>query len=293
MPIYEQTYRRYDGTLRPRFRWMTIVQQEMRILLSRKLFIFLLLLGNFHLVLRVIQVFVLDVASKSPYGPLGDIFANTQFEDTGAWVYFDFIRIQTPLLILTLIYAGSGLICNDFRNNLMEIYFSKPMNWRDYVMGKTMTLVAVGMSITALPALALGGMHVLFVPTLTELKSTLLLAIPTIGFPLIVVGSISLTVLASSALINSSRFAGIAIFLFGSINITFGILLAALAQEQNYLALAFPISLNYLGEIMFQEDRYPLPITIGWFWAALFVAAISGVALAIICRKVRAAEVGQ
>lgn len=293
MPIYEQTYRSYEGTLRPRFRWITIVQQELLILRGRRMFIFLVLLGNFHFILRVFQVFFLDVWTKNMYGELGQALSELPFEDTGAWVYFDFIRFQGPLLALTLIYAGSGLICNDFRNNLMEIYFSKPLNWRDYVAGKTMTLIFIGLSLSAVPALSLGLMHVLFVPTLAELKTTLALAIPIVGFSFIVVASISLAVLASSALINSSRFASIGVFLVGSVNITFGFLFFGFTQDGNYLALAFPLSLNRLGEIMFDEQRFRVPMDIAWYWPALFVALVCGVSLAIVSRKARIAEVGQ
>ena len=72
------------------------------------------------------------------------------------------------LVFITIIDAGSGLICNDFRNNLMEVYFSKPLNWRDYVMGKVMTLVTIGMALSAIPTLFMALLHVLFVPTLEE-----------------------------------------------------------------------------------------------------------------------------
>ena len=197
MPIYEQTYRTYEGTLRPRFRWMTILRQEWRVLLTRKMFIFLVLMGNFHFALRILQVYVLDVLSKQSVGPFVNVFADAQFEDVGAWIYFDFLRIQSPLIFITLIYAGSGLICNDFRNNLMEIFFSKPLNWRDYVAGKVMTLASIGLALSAVPALFMALLHVLFVPTLEELGTTLLLVFPTIGFSLVLVLSFTLAILAS------------------------------------------------------------------------------------------------
>ena len=293
MPIYEQTYRSYEGTLRPRFRWMTMVRQEWRVLLTRKMFIFLVLMGNFHFLLRILQVYFLDVLSKQSVGLFADAFAGAQFEDVGAWIYFDFLRMQSPLIFITLMYAGSGLICSDFRNNLMEIFFSKPLNWRDYVAGKVMTLVSIGMALTALPALFMALLHVLFVPTLQELGNTLLLVVPTIGFSLMLVLLFSLAILASSSLINSTRFAAIAVFLIAFVDITVGALLALLTGEESYLALAMPISINHLGEAMFQETRYVNPIDIPWVWPALFVLLVCGASLVIICKKVREAEIGQ
>ena len=124
MPIYDQSYRSYDGELRPRFRWATIVRQEFRVLFTRRLFKILILFGNLHLLLRIAQIFALDVLSKQSSGPFAEAFMNADVQDTGAWIYFDFLRMQSPLVFLTIIYAGSGLICNDFRNNLVEIYFA-------------------------------------------------------------------------------------------------------------------------------------------------------------------------
>lgn len=293
MPIYEQTYRSYDGTLRPRFRWMTMLRQEWRVLMTRRMFKFLVLLGNFHFVIRIIQIYVIDVLSKQQVGPFVDDFAGVQFEDIGAWIYFDFLRIQAPLIFITLIYAGSGLICNDFRNNLMEIYFSKPLNWRDYVAGKVATLASIGLALSALPALFMALVHVLFLPTLDELANTLALVLPMIGFSFVLVFSFALSILASSAMINSSRFSAIAVFLVAFVNLTVGALIGGLTGIEEFLLIAYPVSLNYLGELMFQESRYVIPIDALWVWPALFVFLVCGASLAIISRKIRRAEIGQ
>lgn len=293
MPIYDQSYRSYDGAMRPRFRWVAMVRQELRVLLSRRMFIFLVLLGNLHFLLRVLQIFFLDVVSKQSYGFMADAISSVQFEDTGAWVYFDFLRMQSPLIFLTLIYAGAGLICNDFRNNLVEVYFAKPLTWRDYVTGKAMTLITIGLGLTALPALFLALLHLTFTPTMPALMESLRLAPAIIAFSLLTVGSFSLAILASSALVNSSRFASIAIFMLAFINLTVGILFALLMGEQNYLTLAYPVSLNHIGEMIFNEQRYDNPIDVAWPGPALYIAAVCGASLAIVSKKVRRAETGR
>jgi hypothetical protein len=175
----------------------------------------------------------------------------------------------------------------------MEIYFSKPLNWRDYAAGKIGTLVVVGMSLTALPALFMGLVHVMFVPTAAALRETLTLAVPVIGFSFLLVLSISLATLASSALISSSRFAAVTVFMIAIVSITIGGLLAALTQEPNYLTVAFPVALNYLGELIFNEQRYEDPLTISAFWPSVYVAVTCAAAMAVVCLKCRRAEVGQ
>jgi hypothetical protein len=77
------------------------------------------------------------------------------------------------------------------------------------------------------------------------------------------------------------------------INITLGVLLAAMLQEQNYLVLAYPVSLNNVGEVLFREHRYKNPIDVPWMWSAGYVAIVCAAALGVICAKARRAETGR
>jgi len=293
MPIYDQSFRTYQGTLRRRGRWAVIARQEWRVLFSRRMFIFLILLGNLHVLLRVIQVFVLDVLAKQGGGELLGAMSDLQFEETGAWVYFDFLRFQSPMIFVTLIYAGSSLICNDFRNNLTEVYFSKPINWRDYVAGKVMALVGIGLALSAAPALLLALLHTMFNPGTETAIAALSYVVPIVSFSLLLVGSISLVILASSSLVESAKFAGAVVFLLAFVNIILGGAVSGLMQQQDYLVLAFPVSLNNIGEALFHESRYKNPVDVAWPWSAAYVALVCSFALGIVCRKARRAETGR
>ncbi len=293
MPIYAQTYESYSGEYPGRFRWMAIIGQELRVLLSRRMFIFLVLLGNFHLFLRLLQLYVLDVVSGNPASPFADSLSELPFEETGAWVYFDFLRMQSPLIFLTLVYAGSGMICNDFRNNLVDVYFSKPINWKDYVLGKFGALVAIGMSLTAVPGLFMALTHVVFKPEMSSLRESLRLAPAIVAFSLMVVGTASAGILASSSLVNSSRFAAVAVFMLTLINTAFSAIVSVVTREENYLALAIPVSANNVGEYLFQEHRYENPVNVWWGWSAMYVATVFVIATIIVCRKARRAEIGR
>ena len=251
------------------------------------------LVGHILLLLRIFQVFVLDVLSKPGGGDLIPALSDVKVVETGAWVYFDFLRMQSPLIFLTLVYAGSGLICNDFRNNLMEVYFSKPINWRDYVAGKVMSLVAIGMTLTAAPALLLALLHVMFNPGAEAAIASLSYVMPIIVFSAILTGSVSLVILASSSLVESAKFAGAVIFLLTFVNIILGVAVSELMDQQNYLVIAFPFSLNNLGEALFHENRYENPVDVAWPWSAAYVAVVCFVALLIVCRKARRAETGR
>lgn len=310
MPIFDQSYRSYQGELKRRFRWPVITAQELRILWGRRMFYFLVIGSVFHILLRVLQLYLFDFASVVPDGPFREIqeemqrelqrrqghghddflaMAGSRLRDIGPWFFFDFLRLQGALVFLILLYSGTGLICNDFRNNLTEIYFSKPMTWKDYVMGKISTLLVVGILLTAVPGVFLLLLHNLFNASWHTVTETAWLVWPIFAFSLVLVLPMALAVLASSSLVNSARIAGIALFLIFFTDVTLGPLVAAILENEQLAVIAFPVAVNRLGELLFAESFNI--VRVPWTASACFVTAVCAGALAIICRKARRAEI--
>ena len=289
MPIYDQTYRSYDGTARRRFRWWAMVKQELRVLFRQRPFVYLLIVAMMHFFLRVFQVIAVDIIMTNPNNPLAISLRGIAFLTIDAKMFLEFVRMQALLVFIVSLFAGAGMICDDFRNNLMEIYFSKPLNWRDYVLGKTMTLAAIGLVMTAAPGIFLVVLHNLLAPSLRTLGNTYWLPVPILLFSLVVVLPCALGVLAGSALFKSQRYAAIAVFmvLFGN-NIV-AVLLSEFLHKRSFLALGLPMSINRVGEFLFAQRRAMFELH--WGWSALFITAVCAAALWIVCRCVRRAEI--
>ena len=288
MPIYEQTYRTYEGKARGWLRWWVMVTQELRVLSRSWAFRGLFGLGMLHVFFRGIQVLGYDLISSRPerYAiSLQDI----AMLEVNTRMFFDFIRMQSPIVFVTTILAGSGMIANDFRYNLMEIYFSKPLTWRDYVVGKSVALIIVGLLLTAVPGLLLLAMHNLLLPGMDTLRETYWWAGSITLFSLALVLPCALGVLAGSALLSSQRFAGIAVFMVLLGDSTIGTTLPNLLHERNYLIIAFPMAINHVGQHLFKDSR--LEFDLHWKWAVLFIALVCLVSLWVVCRKARRAEV--
>jgi hypothetical protein len=115
------------------------------------MFVGLIILGYMHVCLRILQVVAFDTLSSSPRSPITQMLREVAMFTVNSTTFFDFLRMQSGMVFLAAILAGAGMICDDYKNNLMEVYFSKPMTWRDYVLGKTMTLVIIGLAFTAIP----------------------------------------------------------------------------------------------------------------------------------------------
>lgn len=289
MPIYKQTYRNYEGRMRHSFRWWIVVQQELSVLAKAKIFMALIFGASIHIILRVLQVVAFDIVIQDPNHPLTPLLQNVQGIMVNERMIFDFIRLQAPVVFIITLYAGAGMICNDFRNNLMEVYFSKPIRWYDYALGKAFALILLGLSLTALPALGLTILHNMLLPGWDLFKETYWWPGAALAFSLTLVLPCALGILACSALLPSQNFAAIAVFMVLIANSGMGGLLATLLQQQNYLLLSFPMAINRVGQHFFGDRR--LLFDSHWGWSMLFVALVSLWGAWVVFRKARRAEI--
>lgn len=288
MPVYQRSYRHFEGRTRQRFRWWIVIEQELRVLATARPFLILLLLALLHCILRLLQVVAYDVVIQDPNHPLTPILRQIQGLIVNEQMFFDFLRLQTPLIFILFLYAGSGMICNDFRYNLMEVYFSKPIRWYDYALGKFLALVLLGLSISAAPAIFLVALHNMLLANMEVLQQTWWWPFPIVAFSLVVIVPAALGILASSALLPSQNFAAIAIFMILIANSTMAGAFAGVLQNRNYFIIAVPMAINRIGQQFFGE-RFLL-FDLRWEWSMAYVAGLSLIMMWIIVRRVRRAE---
>jgi len=288
MPIYQQSYRNFEGRMLHRNRWMIVLEQEWRVLNSSKIFIALMVLAMIHVALRFIQITLFDVVMQDPNHPLTPFLNKVEFIVVNENMLIEFVRLQTPLMYLLLLYAGSGMICNDFRNNLMEVYFSKPITWLDFAIGKVLALVTVGFSVMGLPAILFVVVHNALVPS-WELFLKSWWWIPSItAYSLIMIVPAALAILACSSLLRSQGHAAVTVIMISVVNGIFGPLLSALLRESNYLIIWFLMAQGHLGELLFGRN-FTL-WTLHWGWSAGYVLAVSLLCLFIVFRRLKRAE---
>ncbi len=289
MPIYTKSYRKYEGQPRRRFRWLVIVEQEIKTLAKFRVFKALVLIACLHIILRMLQIVAYDVLAQDPNHPLQIVFANLDIAYIGPNTFFSFLYLQTTVTFIVLLYAGAGMICNDFKNNLMEVYFSKPLTWLDYSLGKTMTLVLLGLSITAVPGVLMVLLHNLLLPGMHTLSASWWWPLSIIAYSTLVVVPMALCILACSSLLPSQNYAAIAVIMALVANSSLGGLLAGMLHQRNYLAVSFPLALRRIGETVFRDNR--ILFTLSWHWCFLYVLVVCAIALVIVLRKVRRAEI--
>ena len=100
MPIYEQTYRAYDGKPLQGFRWWVMVKQELRILFGPRAFVYLLIVAVIHTSFRVFQITVYDMVSVSSQTPALMALKNVAMMQVDERTFFDYLRIQSSLVFI-------------------------------------------------------------------------------------------------------------------------------------------------------------------------------------------------
>ena len=125
MPIYDLSYRHWDGPLRGTgSRWSVIAEAGVRLPLGRRRFIFLLVLCWMPFFIEAFLLYLHFVRQL------------TIGFDIGPWFFQQAFFWQTLPLVLMTIYVGAGLISSDLSANALPLYFSKPITRTDYILGK-------------------------------------------------------------------------------------------------------------------------------------------------------------
>jgi ABC-2 type transport system permease protein len=278
LPIYEQTYRRYEAREPLRaVRFWPITREALRIILARRAFLGLLALAWIPFVIRVGQVYVV-----------------TRFPEAGrilpvdGRLFGEFLNQQIVFTLLLSIFGGAGLIANDLRTGAILVYLSRPLTRRDYVLGKLGVLVALNLSVTLVPGLLLYAIALALAPE-QFLKWSLAWIGPAVVLHSVAVTlSVSLLALAVSSLSRSARVAGLGFFglVFG-LRAVREILVQAGFRQAALLSLW--ADLQALGAALFGvAERRP---TLPWAWPAAVLLVVAVLCLVVLRSRVRAVEI--
>jgi len=260
---------------------MVIARAGIRTMLARRVLQLLLLLGWTPFFARAIQIYAQLYVQNLAQSPLLAITAET-FHDMVDSTVVNFV------VFLITVYVGAGLIANDRRANALQIYLSKPLSRTEYVFGKLTILMTFLLLVTWVPAMVLLLVQMAFAGNFAFLGRNLFLFPAITVFSFLDVITVSVTMLALSALSNSSRYVGImytAVIFFSAA--VYGVLFLS-TRSTSLSWVSFSANLTQVGDLIFRlPPKYdtPWPLSLG---AIIAVIAVAGVVLE---RRVRGVEV--
>jgi len=277
MPIHDIGYRHWKGewTSHP-YRWWVISRQGIGLLAKKKLFLILMVLSSLPFLVRAVMIYISTVMER------------IDFLKIDAKFFEDFLIQQSFFIFIIAIYAGAGLISNDLKANALQIYLSKPITRRDYLIGKLGVLAFFLALPTLVPALLLFLLAVIFQPSLTFLEQYYWVLGSIVALSLAIIFTNALVVLALSSLSKSSRFAGInfaAVFFFSGI--LYGIL-SAMFRTKSVAWVSLGNNLILVGDFFFGiRPHFESPT---WL-SVLIILGLMAFSAWIIHRRIQAVEV--
>jgi hypothetical protein len=121
MPVYEQTYRRYEARQPLRtVRFWPITREALRLLLSRVAF-----LGLVALCWVPFLAFAIYVWIRTQFGQIADGMASAL--PSGGAIFSTYYGVQVYLALLLTTFGGAGLVANDLRTGAILVYLSRPL----------------------------------------------------------------------------------------------------------------------------------------------------------------------
>jgi ABC-2 type transport system permease protein len=200
MPLYDLSYRRFEGARTSRLRRsLALSLSAGSLLVKRRSFLLLLAACWVPAVVRAAQIYV---SRQFPTAP--EIFIITP--DT----FREFLSQQVRFLpvVLVSLATGASAIAADFASGAFTVYLSKPISRFDYLLGKAMPVAASVTAVTLVPALALLLLHQSLAPDFDLLAKAPWLPLSITAYSLLLALYYTLSVLAVSSLCRSGRVAG-------------------------------------------------------------------------------------
>lgn len=223
MPVYDQTYQRWDGQVRVRSaRFLPIAFEGIRLLLKPKQSSFLNILTRLMYIGSQIPFlfFLVTIFIRRLYGLEKGPLQALQFDPTKASFYIEVLQNEMVWVLLFTIFIGAGLIARDLRVNAIEGYLAKPLTVLDYVLGKFLVIAFFLACVTLFPCLFLWLADWL----LADESGYLMKVLPQLGritlFSVLIIGTCGLTILAVSSLTKSDKVAAI-IWIGGNVVLLF------------------------------------------------------------------------
>lgn len=277
-PVHDQSYRRYQGTRLPPGRaWSVILRHGLRLFLSRKVFLGLLLVAWVPFLVRTVQIYIVVT-----YPQTGQVLAVTP------QLFRNFVDLQGLFGFFVAVYVGSGLIANDRRAHALQVYLSKPVLRFEYVAGKLAILMVYLAVVTLLPALLLLVMQLVLAGNfdLHRAHPGLVPAVVLAASIRIIVPAMAM--LALSSLSTSSRY--VAVMYTGLLFVSEALysVMAFVTGSTRVAWLSLSRNMDVISDAVFRvTPRYETPVVV----SLLVLAAIVAVSASALERRVRGVEV--
>lgn len=290
MPIYDQTYKPWETRYRVRGRWLAVAAQELRVARSSPIYRRLFLLSLFQFLICLFILLITDLMTTNPSALLREVVRRVQYTNIDARFFKIYLMMTVPFVYVFCLLVGGGSICNDYRNNLLEVYFAKPLTRPEYFFGKLAAVCYVPLGLTIAGSLVLFLLHLIMAPTSAYdfLAQNLWVAGMCVAFSFFVVVPSALLVMACSALSRSTGWASVIVCALIFFNSAGSNVLAFALRRRNFTCFGYVRSVLHMADLMFGGFTR---ITVPWQTIASGFVILSIVCVVIVMRRIRSVDI--
>lgn len=285
--VREKGYTHWDGRLvERRFPWLPITRTGIRLAFRKKGF-----------------KFAFAGAFIPSFFALGGLYVSERLEDFKALVQSNraLLRIDPGyfkvvftngfflfLLVLVLAFGAAGLVSDDLKHGSLQLYFARPLGKKDYVVGKMAVVAFFVVMATALPGLLLVAFKLIFAGSFAFLRAYPWLPLSILGYSALLTVFFGCYIMLLSASSANARYAVVLIFGVYYFSGVLAALLKGIFRSPYMSLFSLPSDIGQAAAALFGQ-KPPLPFPAVWSFAVL--AAVCGLAAAVLDRKIRSVEV--
>lgn len=289
MPIYDQTYKPWETQYRVRGRWLAVAAQELRVVRTSPIFRRLFLLSLLPFLIMLFLMVITDLMTTNPSALLREVVRRVQYTNIDARFFKIYLMMTVPFVYVFCLLVGGGSICNDYRNNLLEVYFAKPLTRLEYFFGKLAAVCYMPLLLTIGGSLVLYTLHLITAPVGARafLSENLWVAGMCIAFPFFVVVPSALLVMACSAMSRSTGWASVIVCALIFLNAAGANMVAMIMRERDYTCLAYVRSVLHMSDLMFGGFTR---IDVAWQTIAIGFALLSAICAGTVLWRIRSVD---
>jgi ABC-type transport system involved in multi-copper enzyme maturation permease subunit len=287
MPISERGYAHWQGTfIDGRFPWWPITRLGIRLAFKRKYFKFVYFFSLLPALAYLAGVYISERLEDFQFmfrGSRQILKVDPQYFKT----YFtsDFLLF---MMVIIMVLSGAGLIADDLKFNSLQLYFSRPLRKRDYLLGKMFTIFFFLMLLTFIPGLLFIIVKLIFSGSFKFIGEYPWIPFSVIGYSLLVTVFFAFYTLLLSSLGKNRRYVSILIFLVYIFSDIFFGIFYGIFRSPYFALLSIKSNLQQMGAFLF---RVQPPFEVPWVYSLAILAAICAASGFALKKKIKGVEV--
>jgi ABC-2 type transport system permease protein len=299
MAVYKKTYRPYEGALTPSATRFLVIPRYAFEDMQKSRFLTIFFLASFIYPL-ICALFIYVQHNASILNLVGVQNAN-RLISINTTFFLNFLGWQSMMALFLAAFTGPGQVSPDLANNALALYLARPFSRVEYVLGKMWILVVLMSLMTWVPGLLLFFLQSYLEEGWTWMHQNINLAWGLFFGSWVWILILALLALALSAWVKWKPAAGALMFGVFFVAAGFGVAVNAVQRTKwghlfNISALIASVWVQLFGAdprvnnggVFFRIPQGE-EIPVWCSWAAL--AALCGICLYMLARKIRGAEV--